>query len=145
MTDTKTPTAMTIAELGEALASMSDDEIRAGFAAETGTDGHKARSGATDLYAEAAETRSISLTEETTGDDDGDVEDDTALIALARSVDEISDRLTTLEGAIKKAAEMTGTELEIGEGTEFPTREEVLKLHRRVESLASHLNFRLPS
>lgn len=147
----KTPIQMTIDELSEALPSMSDDEIRAGYAAETGTKGHKERSGATDLYEEAAETRGISLTEKTITDASEDGKAD-PIADLAREVVSIGERLTELEASLEKvmpylegAANGEPVQVEIKDGPALPTREEVLQLHRRVESIANHLNFRLPS
>ena len=137
----KKTTEMTITELEKAIPSMGDDDLRAAFAAEKAAGADKERKGAISALEAAAKSRSLELTA---------APSDGALAAAtpgaqpatdatnkesedhAETIRKLTDRVDELEGSAKA-------------GTGEVTREEVLSLHRKLEALANHLNFRLPA
>lgn len=128
----KKTTEMTIPELEKAIPGMSEDELRAAFAAEKAAGADKERKGAISALEAAAKSRSLELTAATPGAQpatdatDGEREDH------AETIRKLTARVDELEGSAKA-------------GTGGVTREEVLSLHRKLEALANHLNFRLPA
>lgn len=141
----KTPTEMTIKELEKAAPKMSDEELLAAFKAEKAAGPDKERSGAVELYEKLAAEREITLTD-AEPKTDGELAADTAGAQPAgptATEDEREDHAETLRKLNKRVAELEGAAA--GEGKGEVTRAEILKLHRQLEALANHLNFRLPA
>ena len=142
MADKKT-TDMTISELEKAIPGMSDADLQAAYGAEKGTEGHKERSGATDALEAAAKDRGITLTDPAKASD-GELSTATegAQPATDASDEEREDHAETIRKLTARVDELEGS-AKSGKGE--VTREEVLSLHRKLEALSNHLNFRLPA
>lgn len=136
----KKPTDMTLAELDKAVPNMSDADLQAAYAAEKSTEGHKARDGAIGAYEKAAKDRGVTLTDpEAQSDAELASETPGAQPAGPSSTDDERDaHAETIRSQVEAA------EAKAADGGEV-TREEILALHRKLEALANHLNFRLPA
>lgn len=147
-------TKMSVVEVDKAVSKATDDELRTAYAEEKAAGPDKERKGAIAALEAEAMARGITLTVPNAATDAelaGQVpgaqpaggnatEEDRArhAEALARAKEELG--ITALEG--KVAALEDGS---IPSGADFDARTEILKLHRALEAMANHLNFRLPN
>lgn len=138
----KKTTEMTITELEKAIPSMGDDDLRAAFAAEKAAGADKERKGAISALETAAKSRSLDLAAAPVSDGALALATPGAQPATDATEEEREDHAETIR---KLTASVDGLEGSAKAGTDEVTREEVLALHRKLEALANHLNFRLPA
>lgn len=140
----KKTTEMTITELEKAIPSMGDDDLRAAFAAEKAAGADKERKGAISALEAAAKSRSLDLAAAPVSDGALALATPGAQPATDATEEEREDHAETIRKLTARVDELEAAKGEKAKG-EAPTREEVLSLHRRLEALANHLNFRLPA
>ena len=138
----KTTTEMTIAELGKAIPGMSDEELRTAYQAEKAAGADKERKGAITAMEEAAKERSLDLAAAPVSDGALALATPGAQPATDATEEEREDHAETIRKLTARVDELEGS---AKAGTGGVTREEVLALHRKLEALANHLNFRLPA
>lgn len=136
---------MSITDLKAKLPEMSDADVQAAYVTERTTEGHKERAGALDAIKEAANKRGLQLT---LPNEPGDAQLSQATPGAQPVVngteqqrDEHAETLKAINARLDEL-EAAG---QVPDGKEFNARDEVLKLHRGLEALAGHLNFRLPT
>lgn len=138
----KKTTEMTITELEKAIPGMGDDDLRAAFAAEKAAGADKERKGAISALEAAAKSRSLELTAAPVSDGALALATPGAQPATDATDAEREDHAETIRKLTARVDELEGS---AKAGTGEVTREEVLALHRKLEALANHLNFRLPA
>lgn len=138
----KKTTEMTITELEKAIPSMGDDDLRAAFAAEKAAGADKERKGAISALETAAKSRSLDLAAAPVSDGALALATPGAQPATDATDEEREDHAETIRKLTARVDELEGS---AKAGTGEVTREEVLALHRKLEALANHLNFRLPA
>lgn len=138
----KTTTEMTIAELEKAIPGMSEEELRAAYQAEKAAGADKERKGAVSALEAAAKSRSLELAGPAASDGQLAAATPGAQPATDATDEEREDHAETIRKLTARVDELEGA---AKKGTGEVTREEVLALHRKLEALANHLNFRLPA
>lgn len=139
----KKTTEMTITELEKAIPGMSDDQLKAAYQAEKAAGVDKERKGAITALEGAAKSRSVELTADPAASDGAlTLATPGAQPATDATDEEREDHAETIRKLTARVDELEGS---AKAGTGEVTRAEVLALHRKLEALANHLNFRLPA
>lgn len=138
----KKTTEMTIPELEKAIPGMGDADLRAAYDAEKAAGADKERKGAIIALEAAAKSRSLDLAAAPVSDGALALATPGAQPATDATDEEREDHAETIRKLTARVDELEGS---AKAGTGGVTREEVLALHRKLEALANHLNFRLPA
>lgn len=138
----KKTTEMTITELEKAIPGMGDADLRAAYEAEKAAGADKERKGAISALEAAAKSRSVDLAAAPVSDGALALATPGAQPANDATEEEREDHAETIRKLTARVDELEGS---AKTGTGEVKREEVLALHRKLEALANHLNFRLPA